>query len=1018
MSDRMRLIPFDKLMNWVLTENVRENSIFGVPGNKFFRKANDKVLKLFGDVLENPLGPAAGPNTQLAQNIIASYVAGSRFFELKTVQILDGEDLPVSKPCISAKDECYNVEWSTELTVPNALNEYVKAWFALNILAKELFLGSNKGFIFNMSVGYDLEGIKSPKINSFIEGLKDASGTPIWKECKEYLLNNLGMFTNVDKEFVEGISPNICKSITLSTLHGCPPEEIERIAKYLLSEKKLNTYIKCNPTLLGYEFARETLNKMGYDYVAFDDHHFKNDLQYSDAVPMLTRLKALAKDLNLTFGVKLTNTFPVKIKNNELPGEEMYMSGRSLYPLTINLAYKLAKEFDGDLRISYSGGADFFNIDKIYKTGIWPITLATTILKPGGYLRLKQMADLLDKEYQASEFTGVNVEILRSLAESAVIDSNHLKDRREVESRKLKKNVPLTDCFIAPCTNGCPIGQDIPEYIRLVGEGRYLEALEVITAKNPLPFITGTLCSHKCMTKCTRIDYDESVGIRAAKLVAAQKAYKELINMLEKPVINSSVKIAVIGGGPAGLAAGYFLGQNGFDVTIYDRKDKIGGIMEHIAPSFRISKEAINNDMELIRKTGVKFKLGVDGNFSVEALKSEGFKYIFIAIGAWKPGILDLDSCDGEVLNVLEFLETYNKAQDTLKLGRNVAVIGAGNSAMDAARSAKRVAGVENVYIVYRRTKKYMPADREELHLALEDGVEFKELLAPVSFKNGVLRCQKMELGAPDASGRRSPVAVAGAYADLKVDSIIAAVGEKVETGLLTRNGIELDAKGRVKVNPETNETSVPNVFIGGDALRGPATVVEGIADGTKFAETVIAKEKGQELNLESPVSFDEKKQLAEIKDKKGVLQSTCKPGEENNRCLECNQVCNICVEVCPNRANVAVIVNSENTKCRNQVIHVDGMCNECGNCEAFCPYDSAPYKDKFTLYWNKEDFEDSKNAGFVLVDEASDKFMVRLGNSVVDVAFDESGKCNGVIPDEIADVIWAAYRDYRYLFV
>ncbi len=244
MSDRMRLLSFDKLILWVLRENERERSVFGVSEDKFFRKSGSNNLLLFDETLENPLGPAAGPHTQLAQNIIASYMAGSRFFELKTVQIIDGEDLHVSKPCILAKDEGYNVEWSSELTVPEALNEYIKAWFVLNILSRELSLGSKDGFIFNMSVGYDLEGIKSPKINAFIDGLKDASHTTIWKECKNFLLNNLRIFKWIDKEFVESISPKLCRSITLSTLHGCPPLEIERIATYLLREKKLHNFIR------------------------------------------------------------------------------------------------------------------------------------------------------------------------------------------------------------------------------------------------------------------------------------------------------------------------------------------------------------------------------------------------------------------------------------------------------------------------------------------------------------------------------------------------------------------------------------------------------------------------------------------------------------------------------------------------------------------------------------------------------------------------------------------------------
>jgi putative selenate reductase len=1027
MSDRMRTLPFDKLIRWILQENENEKSIFGVPIQKYYKASGHNRLTLFERQLENPLGPAAGPHTQLAQNIIASYVAGSRFFELKTVQIIDGEELPVSKPCILANDEGYNVEWSTELTVPEALGEYIKAWFVLNILSRELSLGSGTGFDFNMSIGYDLEGIKSPKIDSFIEGLKDASQTAIWKECKDFLLHNLSLFHNITQEFVENISPFLCRSVTLSTLHGCPPAEIEKIAAYLLREKKLQTYVKCNPTLLGYQFVRKTLDQMGYDYLDFDEHHFNNDLHFEDAIPLITRLKALADSQGLIFGVKLTNTFPVKIVNQELSGEEMYLSGRPLYPLTINLAYRLAKEFDGDIRISYSGGADFFNIIRIYKTGIWPITLATTILKPGGYYRFRQMADLLEKESIGFEFTGIDVNKLQRLAEESVTDKKHLKDYRDIVNQKIRKKVPLTDCFLAPCKNECPIGQDIPEYLRLIGEERYLEALEVIVEKNPLPFITGTLCNHRCMTVCTRQNHDEPVSIREAKLLAARKAYEEFMSKQKPPEINSAYKVAVIGGGPAGLAGAYFLAKNGIDVTVFEKREEIGGVIQNLAPDFRISEEAIHHDMELIRKMGVKFRLGVAADFSVEALKEEGYQYIFIAIGAGKPGELKLEACDREILNVLEFLETYKKLSrqaaspkseplKLLNLGKSVAVIGAGNSAMDAARAAKRVTGVEKVSIIYRRTKKYMPADREELELAFNEGVEMKELLAPVSYLNGVLRCQKMSLGAPDASGRRSPVAVDGEFIELNVDCIIAAVGEQVETDLFLKNKIELDSKGRVKVNPDTNETSVENVFIGGDALRGPATIVEGIADGTKFARTVMEREKLHHKEPKKVVEFNAEKQMEQIKNKKGVLKNTCSPCEDSDRCLECNKVCNLCAEVCPNRANIAVTIASNSLNCINQIIHVDGMCNECGNCETFCPYQSAPYKDKFTLYWSMEDFEDSKNDGFLLLDRTSGLFRVRLENKLMDITIDQRESCCSSLPTEISDVIRTMYQNYSYV--
>ena len=303
---------------------------------------------MFKEKIESPYGPAAGPHTQLAQNLMAAYAAGARFFELKTVQIMDGDELSkcVAKPCITADDECYNCEWSTELYVPQAFDEYVKGWFACKLLAKELGLGDPDGFVFNMSVGYDLAGIKSEKIDKYIEGMKDASGSAVWQECMDWALDNLDKFQNVDEAYVKAISPKVSDSITESTLHGCPPDEIERIATYLITEKNLNTYVKCNPTLLGYEFARKTLDGLGFDYIAFDDHHFVEDLQWADAVPMFQRLMKLTAERGLEFGVKLTNTFPVDVKAGELPSEEMYMSGRSLYPLSLSLAGKLAKEFE------------------------------------------------------------------------------------------------------------------------------------------------------------------------------------------------------------------------------------------------------------------------------------------------------------------------------------------------------------------------------------------------------------------------------------------------------------------------------------------------------------------------------------------------------------------------------------------------------------------------------------------------------------------------------------------------
>lgn len=997
MGDRMTPIPFNELIEWILEENKKYNKIFGV--NRYFVNNDDKKLEIFGEKIETPFGPAAGPHTQLSQNIIAAYVTGCRFFELKTVQTLDGEDLPVSKPCIVAEDECYNVEWSTELRVEEAYDEYVKAWFVLKLLAKEFNLGDPEGFVFNMSVGYDFEGITSPKIDKFIMGLKNAKDSNIWKECSEYFLNNLDKFEKIDANYVKAISPKVSSSITLSTLHGCPATEIQKIAEYLIEKKGLNTFVKCNPTLLGYEFARTTLDSMGYDYISFDEHHFEEDLQFEDAIVMFKKLQKQASDKDLTFGVKLTNTFPVEIKNKELPGEEMYMSGKSLYPLSLGLADKLSKAFDGKLKMSYSGGADVFNIDKIFETGIWPITIATTLLKTGGYQRAIQIANKLKKLEFDNKYNMDNSKLSKLKAES-VEDKHHLKAIKPISRRKVDSKVPLVDCFLASCEEGCPIHQDIPEYINLVSEGKYLEALKVITLKNPLPFITGTICSHACMSKCSRLFCEESVNIRNIKLEAAENAYDKLINEMSETKKSGS-KVAIIGGGTTGIAAAHLLAREGMDVTIFEKRDSLGGIVKHVIPEFRISNKAIDKDVDLLKKLGVKIQLNSEQN-SVKELKNQGFKHILFAIGAWKPGKLELE---GETTtNVIEFLERLKKKDNTLKLGTNVVIIGGGNTAMDAARAAKRSDNVDHVYLVYRRTKKYMPADAEELELALEDNVEFKELLSPIKHVGGVLTCEVMKLGELDEKGRRKPVKT-GVKVEIPADIVISAVGEKIETSLYTDNDIEINENGRANVNKHTLETNIENVYIAGDGLKGPATVVEGIADATKIAKVVIKKEKEIELDLQLP---KERRNVEAIIAKKGILKMNSKGHTECDRCLQCSIVCEACVDVCPNRANIAINVKG---KTAHQIIHVDKMCNECGNCATFCPYDSSPYKEKFTLFANVADFENSENMGFVMTD--NHKVKVRLDGKTIDVNLDNN---KTELPKDIENMIWAVIEDYSYM--
>lgn len=446
MSDIMKSIPFGQLTEWILNEYKKTGQVFGI--QKAYVADQSKTIEIFGRKLENPVGPAAGPHTQLAQNLVAAYVAGARFFELKTVQKMDGQELSacIPKPCIVAEDEAYNCEWSTELYVPQAMEEYIKGWILIHVIAKEFGIGSPDGFQFNMSCGYNLEGIKDKKIDDFIEGLKDAGDTAIFKECKQWLLEHISLFEHVTKEDVEAIPAKVCNSFTLSTMHGCPPQEIENIVRYLLKEKHINTYVKCNPTLLGYEFVRKAMDDLGYDYMAFTDFHFKDDLQYEDAVPMLKRLLETAAQEGLSFGVKLTNTFPVDIKRQELPGEEMYMSGKALFPLSISVASRLAESFDGKLPMSFSGGADQKNIDQIVGCGIWPVTVATVLLKPGGYKWLTRIAEKADT-CEIEKCGNVQVEELKKLATDSLTDAHYRKTGRKAAGKRTEEKSPLLDCL-------------------------------------------------------------------------------------------------------------------------------------------------------------------------------------------------------------------------------------------------------------------------------------------------------------------------------------------------------------------------------------------------------------------------------------------------------------------------------------------------------------------------------------------------------------------------------------------
>ncbi|MGD8306347.1 MAG: putative selenate reductase subunit YgfK, partial [Ignavibacteria bacterium] len=391
MSDRFYRIPIQRLYNWIINEE-KEGRIFGLYKEFFYTPKKDDPfrIKRFGRLLETPIGVAAGPQSQLAQNIIASWLCGARFIELKTVQTLD--EIEVTKPCIDMEDEGYNCEWSQELKVHDSFDEYLNAWIIIHLLKHKFGWDTKEaGFIFNLSVGYDLAGILKPNVQWFFDKMNDCR-----KEKDEKIVTLEKLYPPINEI---NIPDQISDNITLSTMHGCPSDEIEKIGKYLIEERKLHTAIKLNPTLLGPESVRNILNeKLGYE-ITVPDEAFEHDLKYEDAVSMITSLRKSASENGVDFALKLTNTLESLNSTNWLPKNEkmVYTSGRALHPISINLAAKLQNDFNGELDLSFCAGVDVFNVSDTIRCGLSPVTVCSDLLKPGGYLRLTQYLEEIEK---------------------------------------------------------------------------------------------------------------------------------------------------------------------------------------------------------------------------------------------------------------------------------------------------------------------------------------------------------------------------------------------------------------------------------------------------------------------------------------------------------------------------------------------------------------------------------------------------------------------------------------------
>ena len=1053
MSDRFHPIPMSELCRWIFTELETHDSIFGIPRTLFFRPqwGDAFATEVYGQRLETPFGVAAGPHSQLAQNIVVAWLCGARFMELKTVQTLDR--LEISKPCIDMQDVGYNVEWSQELRVHESLDEYLRAFVLIHALHRRLGLpGELPGVIFNTSVGYDLAGIRRQNVKAFLAGMLDGG---------ELLAQHIDTARRFCSELRDVSLPSVVSdNVTLSTMHGCPPDEIGRIAAHLMEEWGLHTSVKLNPTLLGPQRVRSILNdELGYTEVVVPDAAFEHDPCYQDALELIGDLRETAEQHGVQFGVKLSNTLEVVNHRTVFAASEqqMYLSGRPLHALTANIAADLATEFGGELLISFAGGANAFNAPDLIAAGMSTVTTCSDLLGPGGYLRLLQYIDHTAKAMEelgardigqfacltaerrgAGEAAGdarrAALDNLRAYAAALGAERTLHRDTFDRSHTKNNRALEPFDCIEAPCAAGCAIDQEVPEYMRAVRQGRLADAVAITRLDNQMAASLGQACDHLCEWPCVRTHHDQPLAIREIKRYIMEHEVSVAVPR-EAERAARETRVAIIGAGPCGLSAAGFLAEAGYRVELFEAHDYAGGMVAGTIPLFRASPAVVEQDLRRIEALGARIHTGVAAGpgLMLGDLRARGFDYVVVAAGAQVGLPLGIEGEEGAgVLDGLELLRAARRGSAHALCGR-VGVIGGGDVAMDCARTAQRL-GASEVSILYRRTRAEMPAQDEEIEAVLEEGIAIVELLAPraARLEGGrlaALQGDQMRLGEPDASGRRRPVATDRSL-ELGLEALIVAIGQRPDLSFVGAEAVALHDKGWIEVDPDTMRSSLPWLYAGGDVSgAGPSNIVAALADGRRIADDIRRREEGY-LPASRPRHEGELADLLRRRawrvwrvavpqrglDRRGgfeeVLQtlSDTAAAAEAERCLDCDLLCSTCVSVCPNlafftyqvapaelslpslvvedRASAARVAHKLSVRQGPQVAVLADFCNECGNCETFCPTAGAPYRDKPRLYLDSAEFEQETDNAFMLELEAEGwKLRARVGGATHELA-------------------------------
>ena len=441
-------------------------------------------------------------------------------------------------------------------------------------------------------------------------------------------------------------------------------------------------------------------------------------------------------------------------------------------------------------------------------------------------------------------------------------DASHWGPEKWNPNYRDDNQINCYDTGTAPCKTACPAHIAVQGYIKMAAQGRYLDALKLIKQDNPFPAVCGSICNRRCEEACTRGNVDNPVAIDeikkfiAEKELNAEKRYIPPLRTKRATLEPYPQKIAVIGAGPAGMSCAYFLANMSYKVTVFDKNAVPGGMLTLGIPSFRLDKDVVNAEIDVLRQMGVEFRCGVEvgKDITIQQLREQGYKGFFLAIGAQKSAPLGVKGDDlAGVFGGIDFLREVNLGSKP-EIGAKVAVIGGGNVAMDVCRTAVRL-GADEVYVIYRRSQDEMPADKEEVAEAMAEGVKFRFLNAPAEIlgENGrvkALKVEIMELGEADEKGRRKPVGT-GRFEEIEVSAVIGAIGQKIDLGGIDTEGMVMNLNGTIAADPVTLQTAQPDIFVGGDVYTGPKFAIDAIAAGREGAVSLHRfVHEGQSLTI------------------------------------------------------------------------------------------------------------------------------------------------------------------------